>query len=181
MKRMSTQWLEKGSDPPKKAKVVGSEKKIMLIAFFDIKGMIYQTYLPKGQTVNSDYYQEVLSSFLRHLRTKRPEKIQNGWLLHQDNARPHVSNSTMEFMAKKGIKLFEHAPYSPDLAPCDFWLFPQLKTRMSGLRFDSEQALKTAVQGFLTELTSGGVVSVFEKWNKRLLKCIEVEGDYVEK
>jgi Transposase. len=181
MKRMSAQWLTKGSNPPKKAKVVGSEKKLMLIAFFDSKGMIYQTYLPKGHTINSDYYIKVLSTFLKHLRKKRPEKIAQGWLLHQDNARPHVSRATADFMVKKDIKILPHAPYSPDLAPCDFWLFPQLKTKLSGIRFDTEIELRTGVEGALKDLTAGGVLHVFEKWHARLIKCIEVGGGYVEK
>ncbi len=45
--------------------------------------------------VKSEYYVDVLKRFLNH---KRPEKISNGWLFHQDNARPHTSIFTMEFM-----------------------------------------------------------------------------------
>lgn len=181
LKSQSMQWLPKGSNPPKKAKVENSAKKIMLIAFFDFKGMIYQHYLPKGQTINSVYYMKVLTNFLVHLRKKRPEKLIDGWLLHQDNARPHVSKATMEFMTKKRINLLPHAPYSPDLAPCDFWLFPQLKKFLAGSKFDTETELKTAVEGYTREVSKNGLLFVMESWDKRLTKCIEFQGDYVEK
>ena len=175
------QWLSKGADPPKKAKVQNSTKKLMLIAFFDCDRMIYQHWLSKGQTINSTYYCEVISTFLSHLHRKRPEKIEQGWILHQDNARPHVSRETIEFFSKKNIETLPHAPYSPDLAPCDFWLFTQLKTRLASQRFDNEEGLKQAVQGVLGQRCQGGLLHVFESWMERMQKCIDVGGKYVEK
>lgn len=181
MKAQSKQWLEKGAPPPKKAKVQNSTKKIMLVAFFDIKGMIYQHWVPKAQTINSAYYIEVISKFLDHLRKKRPEKLEAGWILHQDNARPHTSRETMEFFAKKKINVLPHAPYSPDLAPCDFWLFPQLKAKLAGHTYDTEMELKVAVEGVLRQLCYGGLQHVFDSWMKRMHKCKAVKGEYVEK
>ena len=82
---------------------------------------------------------EVLSKFLGSSYEEKAEKICQGWLLHQDNARPHISKATMDFIAKHGINLLNHAPYSPDLAPCDFWLFPHLKTLLAGNTYVMEQ------------------------------------------
>ena len=151
IKSQSMQWLPKGADPPEKAKVQNSIKKLMLIAFFDWDGMIYQHWFPEGQTINSTYYCEVIPTFSSHLHRKSPENFVQGWILHQDKARPHVSRETMEFFSKK-IKTLPHAPYSPDLAPCNFWLFPQLKTRLAFQRFGNEEGLKQAVQGVLGQL-----------------------------
>lgn len=181
LKRHSAQWLPKGTNPPRKAKVAGSRKKVMLIAFFDVKGMVYHHYVTEKATVNSTYYCGVLQTFLRHLQKKRPEKVTNGWLLHQDNARPHVSAQTKEFMTKKCIETFGHAPYSPDLAPCDFFLFPQLKNHLSGKSFDTLTEVKVAVEGFTTQVFRNGAHHVFEQWQRRMNKCLEVKGDYVEK
>jgi histone-lysine N-methyltransferase SETMAR len=180
-KQQSKQWVKKGSNPPVKAKVVGSAKKVMLVVFFDFKGIIYSHYVPQGKTINSEYHIEVMSTFLKCLKKKRPEKLQLGWLLHQDNARPHTSKLTSEFMEAKGIKTLFHAPYSPDLAPCDFWLFPQLKRALAGQKFDTDNEIRIAVQGVFNDLTKEGTLFVFETWHKRLTKCIELNGDYVEK
>ena len=65
--------------------------------------------------------------FLKHLNEKQPLKRDNNFLLHQDNAHPHVSKTAMDFIAMKGIKLLNHGLYSPDLALCSFYLFPELK------------------------------------------------------
>jgi histone-lysine N-methyltransferase SETMAR len=181
LKIQSSEWLPKGSEPPKKAKVNRSEKKVMLIVFFDYEGIIYHHYVPHGTSINSTYYIEVLKKFLDHLRRKRSEKWPTNFLFHQDNARPHVSRQTMEFFEKKGIKLFTHAPYSPDLAPCDFWLFPNIKSELAGRKFTSDIEIKTATEGVTGRLAKDGLLHVFKSWEKRLIKCIEVNGDYVEK
>ncbi len=71
-KNQSKQWLPRGSGPPRKAKVVASDKKVMVIAFFDIRGLIYTHYVPKGQTINAAYYIDVLEMLQRHIRKKDP-------------------------------------------------------------------------------------------------------------
>ncbi len=141
MKRQSMQWVGKGEAAPKKTKTMKSERKLLYILFFDFKGPIYQHFVPRGQTINSDYYIEVPRTFLCHLQMKRPEKLANRWLLHQDNAQPHVSKATMKFINQKDIKLLEHTPYSPDLAPCNFFLFPKLKSNLNSQQYDTDNAL----------------------------------------
>lgn len=181
LKRLSTEWVEKGSNLPRKAKVMGSMKKITLSTFFDIKGMVYQHYVLDNQIINSDYYIGVMTNFLKLLRKKRPEKVANMWLLHQDNARPHVSQMTMAFIISKNIKLIEHAPYSPDLAPADFWLFPNLKSKIAGMKFEDKTALQIRVHGILKELTKENLYHVSLNWYQHLVKCVDVHGDYYEK
>lgn len=176
LKRQSSQLLEKGSNPPRKAKVTESAKKVMLVAFFDSEGMLYHHYVPNGQTINSAYYIEVLCKFLDHLRRKRPNMWPNNFILHQDNARPHVSRETMSFIAQKSIKLLPHAPYSPDLAPCDFWLFPTLKAELAGCKHKTMVELKVATEGVTSRLSKNGLLHVFISWEKRLTKCIDVGG-----
>ena len=82
----------------------------------------------------------------------------------------------MEFFSKKNIETLPHAPYSLNLAPCDFWLFPQLKTRLAGQRFDNEEGLKQGVQGVLGQFCQGGLLHVFESWMERMQKFIDVGG-----
>ena len=106
---------------------------------------LYQHYLEEGKTINLEYYIEVLCKFLMHLCGKRPNLMAKGWFFHQDNACPHVSAATSEYMARRKIQLLPHAPYLPDLAPCDFHLFPKLKTHLAVKKFDTLQEVKMAV------------------------------------
>ena len=67
------------------------------------------------------------------------------WLLHHDNALAHNAFGIREFLAKNNIAVLEQPPYSPDLAPSDFLLFPKLKEIIKGTRFQDSEAIKTAV------------------------------------
>jgi len=77
--------------------------------------------------------------------------------------------------------LSEYPPYSPDLTPSDFYLFPKLKLLLAGRRFSSNQEAIAAVEGYFADLTKNhyreGIMALEHRWNK----CISRKGDYVEK
>jgi histone-lysine N-methyltransferase SETMAR len=78
-------------------------------------------------------------------------------------------------------ELLEHPPYSPDLPPCDFYLFPKLKLFLAGQRFLSNKEAITAVEGYFADLTKNhyrdGIMVLEHRWNK----CISLKDDYVKK
>jgi histone-lysine N-methyltransferase SETMAR len=78
-------------------------------------------------------------------------------------------------------ELLEHPPYSSDLAPSDFCLFPKPKLFLAGQRFSSNQEAIAAVEGYFADLTKNhfrdGIMALEHRWNK----CISLKGDYVEK
>ena len=77
------------------------------------------------------------------VRRKQPEKWRDGdWILHHDNAPAHTSHLVQQFLAKHGTAQFKQPPYSPDLAPCDFFLFPRLKKVLKGHRFETTEDIK---------------------------------------
>jgi hypothetical protein len=90
------------------------------------KGQI-QMWTEDEQTVNQQCYLEVLTRLQKSVRRKRPELWPDKWILHHDSAPVHDSLRVREFLAKKSIAEVDHPPYSPDLDPYDFWLFPKLK------------------------------------------------------
>jgi hypothetical protein len=55
--------------------------------------------------------------------------------MHHDNAPPHRAFSIREFLSKKIISILPCPPYSPDVVPCDFYLFPKLKSKLKGHNF----------------------------------------------
>ena len=79
------------------------------------------------------------------------------------------------------VKLIEHPPYSPDLAPSDFRLFPKLKTAISGTHFQSDDDVIHAVDDFLNGQEKDFFKSGIEALKHRWQKCIDTEGDCVEK
>jgi hypothetical protein len=114
---------------------VKSNIKIVLIAFFDIDGLVRHEFVPTGQTVNKELYKTVLQRLRDSVRRHCPEKWRSGnWILHHDNAPAHRAVTTNEFLVKHNIPSLPQPPYSTDLAQCDF--FPQLKKTMKVRRFD---------------------------------------------
>ena len=75
-----------------------------------------------------------------------------------------------------GIKTVPHAPYSPDLAPCDFWLFPMLR----GCRYETIEEMKEAVMKVIDTLTQEDFHGALQKLLERYKKYIAAGGDYFE-
>jgi histone-lysine N-methyltransferase SETMAR len=69
---------------------------------------------------------EILKRLREPESSKEPELWSNDWILHHDNAPAHKAQSFKQFLTQKSIAETEHPPYSPDLAPNDFWLFPKV-------------------------------------------------------
>ena len=153
-KRQSSQWKHAGSPRPKKARQSKSIHKLLMIPFFDSTGMIYMDWVPTGQTVNKGYYVEVLREFRKRFLGKRPALFKSGqWHFQQDNAPVHKSILVTDYLIKMGIKTVPHPPYSPDLAPCDFWLFPKLKEKLRGCHYETIEEMKEAVTKVIDMLT----------------------------
>ena len=75
-----------------------------------------------------------------------------------------------------GIKTVSHPPYSRDLGPCDFWLFPKLW----GSRYETIEEMKEALTKVIDTLTQEDFHGVFQKFLERYNKCIAAGGDYFE-
>jgi len=103
--------------------------------------------------VNYVYYKGLLERLRNDVRRKRPEKWANGFVLHHDNAPCHTSLLVQQFLSNNNITVCPRPPYSPDLAPCDFWLFPKVKTTMKGKHFESIQGIEAATAAQLKTFT----------------------------
>ena len=90
--------------------------------------------------ITKEYYLGVLRRLREAVQRKRPDMWRTkNFQLHHDNAPAHSAHVIQELLAKKSTPLVRQAPYSPDLAPRDFWLFPILKATLKGKRFQSSQ------------------------------------------
>ena len=151
-KRQSRQW--KSVSSPKKSRMQRSQVKVMLITFFDHQGMVHHEFVPQGQTVNQHFYKEVLTRLVNKIcQKRRASGAGKTWILHHDNAPAHTALSVKQFLVSKEITTLHHPPYSPDLAPCDFFLFPKLKGILKGTRFQEVEDIKTSVTRHLKIIT----------------------------
>lgn len=177
-KRQSMEWHHQNSPTKKKAKTVKSAGKVMGTVFWDAEGCILVEFLEPGQTINAARYVQTLKKLRRALRDKRPgKKI----VLQQDNARPHSARCTMEQIEKMGWKLLPYPAYSPDLAPSDYHLFGFVKEQMRGQHYETREDVQAAVRQCLrragTEFYRKGIFKLAQRWEK----CVQRNGDFVEK
>ena len=175
--RDSSQRKRAGSPRPKKARQSKSTPKLLMIPFFDSTGMIDMHWVPTGQTANKEYYVKVLREFSKRFFGKRPALFKSGqWHFHQDNTPVHNSILVTDYLTKICIKTVPHRPYSPDLAPRDFWLFPKLR----GCRYETIEEMKEAPTKVIDTRTQEVFHRAFQKLLERYNKYIAVGGDYFE-
>jgi len=129
------QWKTQNSPWLKQECTSRLQIKTMLVCFFDHKGIVPYEFIAQGQTVNQQCYLEVVTGLWECVQRKRPRLWPDKWILHHDNAPAHDVLRFREFLAKISITKMDHPPYSPDLAPCDFWIFTKLKNALKGQRF----------------------------------------------
>ena len=98
------------------------------------------------------------------------------WHFQQDNTPVYNSILVTHYLTKMGINLVPHRPYSPDLAPCDFWLFPKLR----GCCYETIEEMKEAVTKVIDTLTQEDFHGALQKLLERYNKCIAAGGDYFE-
>ena len=153
----------------------------MYTFFFNSKGIVAQIPCKNNQTINSDFYtKNVLTEVIRYYNTTRPRTGTRGIKILHDNASCHKSAKTKQFLQENHIEVLPHPPYSPDLSPCDFFLFPRLKKELAGRSFGSRLALGSAIFQCLSGIPENVFKTFFKSWLSRLQKCVDNNGDYFE-
>ena len=149
----------------------------MLTCFFDSRGIVHHEYAPKGQTINKEYYLEVLRRLPDAVQRKRPDMCTGkNWQLHHDNAPAYFVRNN-RFFGQKQYGTLRQPPYYSDLAPCDFWLFPKLKTTLKGASLLVTYGHYGKNDGGAQEHSRGGVQEVFLKVAEALGKvCALARG-----
>ena len=97
-----------------------------------------------------------------------------------DNALAHRALATQKKLAYLGLQCVDHPPYSPDLAPSDYHLFPVLKKQLKGRLFSSDAEVIAAAETWLDGQSSEFFFSGLQKLEQRAKKFIELSGEYVE-
>ena len=126
----------------------------------------HQTWLAKGLGLGLwlGYYVEVLREFRTRFCRKRPVLFKLGqWHFHRDIAPVHNTILVTGYLTKMGIKTVAHPPYSLDLAPRDFCLFPKLR----GCRYETIEEMKEAVTKVIDTLTQEDFHGAFQKLLER--------------
>ena len=126
-------------------------------------------------------FQVLRRDLVSALKKKRPGLPMDYFLLHQDNASPHTAESTRLEINLIGFGTVSHPPYSPDLAPMDFSVFPTIKKQLKGRKFKSLSGLRVAVKTIVSQFDEQWYENMFDQWVQRHRRCILHLGEYFEK
>jgi len=173
-------WSKHDEPPQTISKADIHQKKILLSIWWDWKGVVYFELLPRNQMINTEVYCRQLDQLNAAIMEKRPELVnRRGVIFHQDNARPHTSLITRQKLMELGWELMLHPPYSPDLAPSDYYLFRSLQNHLKGKTFNDDEAVKLYLDQFFADKNQKfyerGIMKLPERWRK----VIEQNGNYI--
>ncbi|UYV64711.1 hypothetical protein LAZ67_3001729 [Cordylochernes scorpioides] len=146
--------------------------------------------LIERQLIVTGIQQNTFQQYLKKIKPSRPRAQLRGVLLHHDNARPHTSAQTLNLLANSGVQLVTHPPYSPDLAPWDFFfylflqlvfLFPKDKLLLKEIKFDTHNETLQAFINAVNSIPKDDCCKCFDNWFSRMKSCIGAKDDYFEK
>ncbi|KAG6795134.1 Ammar1 transposase [Apis mellifera caucasica] len=130
--------------------------------------------------INSVVHIEQLTKLNNAVEEKRPELTnRKGVVFHHDDARPHTSLVTRQKLLELGWDVLPHPPYSPDLAPSDYFLFRSLQNSLNGKNFNNDDGIKSYLIQFFAnknqKFYERGIMMVPERWQK----VIDQNGQHI--
>jgi len=132
--------------------------------------------VPRGETVNKEFYLNVPNRLRAAVGRKRPEAwTNNTWMLHHDNKPAHAALFILEFLTKHETTVVPQAPYSPDLASADFFLFPKLKSSLKVRRILTVEETEENSIRDLRAIPQNAFQDALQNWKKKKLGAVYQE------
>jgi histone-lysine N-methyltransferase SETMAR len=173
-------WTDPGEIVVDRGRDTVQSPKFMLTVVWNPIGFLVLKVIPKGRKFNAQYYTNDISVAISDWRRQtggiRPNKL---WV-HSDNARPYTAKMSRDYIGLNRMKKAPHLPYSPDLAPLNFFLFSYVKGKVMGYRTETPSELLVPIPVILAEISQEVLNAVFLEWMELLQKCVQVDGEYVE-
>jgi hypothetical protein len=133
--------------------------------------------LPKGIKWTGGYYSDCILSQIAAFRDAGNHQKK---IVHYDNIGSRVAKYVKEYMDHSSLKRTPHPPYSPDLAPSDFYLFGYVKHQLQGHEFTEGAGLVSAVSEIVNQIPTDKLADVFDDWMRRSQQCIDISGECAE-
>ena len=143
----------------------------MIECFFAEFGHVATTPLEDRKLVTADWYvNHCLPTVFQAWSKRRPRTGVRGLVLHHDNASAHTAAVTLDFLAVKDIQLVTYPPCSPDLAPCDWFLFLSVKRQLKGKQFQNAEDARAFIEGIILDIPQLTWSDVIDSWFERIVK-----------
>jgi hypothetical protein len=134
-------WLRPDAKASEVTRRLINTSKVMITLFWNTFGLQISNFL-EGESFNAEYFVRNILNPVHSLPIVGvAHKQRKRFIFHMDNSPIHKGKVTRAKLSQMTVYLAPHPPYSPDLAPLEFFLFGYLKRKMQGLEFDSPEAL----------------------------------------
>jgi hypothetical protein len=156
-------------------------KKIMFTIMWSPRGFHVINQLPDDTKMNSTYYvnnvlQELYQCFFPHGHGPRSKYL----VIHVDNCSIHKSAQSEQFMVAHKMFRMSHPPYSPDLAPSDFYLFGTVKNQLEHIQLSEHDDFFEKLYEILQSIPKEELARVFTAWRERVRQVAYGTGDYIK-
>lgn len=167
--------------PPRISNKISSKKCMITIAFSGNR-LYCLDGLPKGTKFNQDYFIEnILSTIVENIKNSKNRTSIKLFEIHMDNCKIHNGSKSKTFLQIKKLNRVPHPAYSPDISPCDFWLFGKCKNLLEEKEISSQDELINEIDQLFDDITFEELQSVFDEWIERLKLVIMNNGEYINK
>ena len=176
--QFSRKWVLEGDENPIGDGSHINISKIMFTIIWGVWGFHIVNMAPNGTSYNSQYFiDNIIVPLNEKSNTIWPGRGRHKIWLHLDNCKVHNSRRTKTFISKSPYKRTPHPPYSPDIAPSDFFLFGYVKEKLKGHSFDTPEDLFEELTEILAQISHETLIQVFKEWELRCNWIIEHNGE----
>jgi hypothetical protein len=154
--------------------------KTMLTVSLGAEGVVFTDWLPTGERFNSGYFCVHVLWPLAEILHRRRGMDSARRMVHFDNATPHRAAGSEQCFVDSQFRHAPQPPHSPDISPCDFFLFGDLKTKLCGEELESIDSLQRRVEELRGQITRDQKRRVYGHCIERLEQAIATNGDSVE-
>ena len=178
-KSSNSAWIARDDPSSTVVRQSTSSPKTLLSIFFKSTGPVWIHCVEWEPTANHQHYIDYcLKPLINNIKKQRSLCGVQGIKLHCDNQRLFVHKDVSNYLESEGITIIPHPPNSPDLSPCDFWLFDLIKQNLTDQ--NNSELLCRAVSNFMNSLDKEEYRKAFNKWIYRMHLCMNNDGDYFE-
>jgi hypothetical protein len=176
-----TRWVASWDDAPIVESLSHSQKKPMLSRVFNGTGEFLINILPEGMQIDTDYFADNIIDEMARLCCSQGRRPREGRIMLHFDIAPILCTGTMrDRMAAAELERMAHPPYSPDLAPYDFFVFGYIKGKLLGTQYPKPEDLVSQVRNSIEGIRPALLKNIIESWKGRLLDCWNSNGEYVE-
>ena len=173
------QWAASAAEVDERTKKSLISKKHMVTVMWGVRVFLVIDALPEGGKFNAEYAASLIAKLDAEMRKTRPLMGASKMTLHWDNARPHKSAIATAAIRRIKMSQLPHPPYSPDLAPSDFYLFGEIKRRLAGKKLTTRDQLLEEIKAETKKISKETLEKVYDELIERLTAVSESHGDYI--